>query len=144
VYSGMGTSYYEPHGTLVTVKTATGEDLHFFFFLPSFLPSLQDFIVINILCFLIGNNESNAGLGTGGGFFFNKYFVSLLWNLISLAGFFALVFSLFPGAIVGIVVGVLGLMLLAGIVVAMFLVRQNRKTKQLQKIMDHELVRNSS
>jgi len=36
VYSGMGTSYYEPHGTLVTVKTATGEDFHFFISSPFF------------------------------------------------------------------------------------------------------------
>ena len=55
--------------------------------------------------------------------------------------FFALVFSLFPGAIVGIVVGVLGLMLLAGIVVAMFLFRQHKKTSQLKAIVEQELVR---
>jgi len=75
-------------------------------------------------------------------------FLDLACDLILLSFFFLFsflfLFFFFPGAIVGIVVGVLGLMLLAGIVVAMFLVRQNRKTKQLQKIMDHELVRNSS
>ena len=47
----------------------------------------------------------------------------------------------FSGAIVGIVVGVLGLMLLAGIVVAMFLFRQHKKTSQLKAIVEQELVR---
>ena len=41
----------------------------------------------------------------------------------------------------GIVVGVLGLMLLAGIVVAMFLFRQHKKTSQLKAIVEQELVR---